>query len=151
LDLDDERSSFASSDPVLNRVWDFLKYSLKPCAQEAFIDTPTREKGGFLVDGLNESLVAMSAYGERLLTRKALVEFLQSMDHYWSSPPDQGRINFVYPNGDAVRDIRFHPGVSWWVWQYYLQDRRPGFCAIIIPGSKASPSTCTGISGPRPA
>ena len=122
LDLDDDRSAFESSDPVLNRVWDFLKYSLKPCVQEAFIDTPTREKGGFLVDGLNESLVAISVYGERLLTRKALVEFLQSMDHYWSSPLDQGRMNAVYPNGDGGRDIPdFTQAYPWWVWQYYLQ------------------------------
>jgi alpha-L-rhamnosidase len=122
LDLDDDRSSFASSDPILNRVWDFLKNSLKPCAQEAFIDTPTREKGGFLVDSLNESLVAMSAYGERLSTRKALVEFLQSMDHYWSSPADQGRMNAVYPNGDGARDIPdFTQAYLWWAWQYYLQ------------------------------
>ncbi len=122
LGLDDDRSAFTSSDPVLNRVWDFLKYSLKPCAQEAFIDTPTREKGGFLVDSLNESLVAMSGYGERLSTRKALVEFLQSMDHYWSSPADQGRMNAVYPNGDGARDIPdFTQAYLWWVWQYYLQ------------------------------
>jgi alpha-L-rhamnosidase len=122
LALDDDRSAFTSSDPVLNRVWGFLKYSLKPCAQEAFIDTPTREKGGFLVDSLNESLVAMWAYGERLLTRKALVEFLQSMDHYWSSPADQGRMNAVYPNGDGARDIPdFTQAYLWWAWQYYLQ------------------------------
>jgi len=120
--LDDDRSAFTSADPALNRVWDFLKYSIKPCAQETFIDTPAREKGGFLVDGLNESLAAMSAYAERLLTRKALVEFLQSMEHYWSSPADQGRMNAVYPNGDGARDIPdFTQAYLWWVWQYYLQ------------------------------
>jgi alpha-L-rhamnosidase len=120
--LDDDRSAFTSADPALNHVWDFLKYSVKPCAQEAFIDTPSREKGGFLVDGLNESLAAMSAYGERLLTRRVLAEFLQSMEHYWSSGADRGRMNAVYPNGDGARDIPdFTQAYLWWVWQYYLQ------------------------------
>jgi alpha-L-rhamnosidase len=121
-DLDDNRSTFSSANPVLNRVWDVLKNSVKPCAQESFVDTPSREKGGFLVDSLNESLAAMAAYGERLLTRKALVEFLQSMEQYWSTGADQGRMNAVYPNGDGARDIPdFTQAYLWWVWQYYLQ------------------------------
>ena len=99
-------------------MWHFLKRSILVGAQEQFLDTPTREKGGFLVDSLNESLVAMAAYGERKLTRRTLHEFLDSQTQYW---PD-GRLNAVYPNGDGARDITprsQRPSAShssiWWV------------------------------------
>ncbi len=87
-ELDASRSAFTSSHPTLNAVWDLCKHSVTLGAQEQFLDTPTREKGGFLVDSMNESLAAMFAYGERVLTRKTLREFLQSMEQYWD-----GRIN----------------------------------------------------------
>lgn len=117
-ELDDSRSTFTTSDDQLNAVWHFLKRSIPVAAQEQFLDTPTREKGGFLVDSLNESLVAMAAYGERKLTRRALHEFLDSQTQYW---PD-GRLNAVYPNGDGVRDIPdFTQAFLVWVWHYYMQ------------------------------
>jgi alpha-L-rhamnosidase len=91
-------------------------------AQEQFLDTPTREKGGFLVDSLNESLVAMAAFGERPLTRRTLHEFLDSMAHYWSSEGDWGRMNAVYPNGDGARDIPdFTQAYLVWAWHYFMQ------------------------------
>lgn len=121
-ELDGARSSFESSHATLDAVWDLMKYSVTLGAQEQFIDTPTREKGGFLVDSMNESLAAMCAYGERPLTRRTLHEFLQSMEPYWSDPLDRGRMNAVYPNGDGARDIPdFTQAYLIWVWQYYVQ------------------------------
>ena len=117
-ELDASRSCFDSSNATLNQVWHFLKRSILVGAQEQFLDTPTREKGGFLVDSLNESLVAMAAYGERKLTRRTLHEFLDSQTQYW---PD-GRLNAVYPNGDGARDIPdFTQAYLVWVWHYYMQ------------------------------
>jgi alpha-L-rhamnosidase len=127
-DLDGSRSHFASSNDTLNQVWEFLRRSLLLGAQEQFLDTPTREKGGFLVDSLNESLAAMAAYGERLLTRRTLHEFLDSMEQYWSSAADWGRMNAVYPNGDGARDIPdFTQAYLVWVWQYYLKSGDKAF------------------------
>jgi len=121
-ELDNSCSHFASDNKTLNEVWAFLKRSITVAAQEQFLDTPTREKGGFLVDSLNESLVAMSAFGERMLTRRTLHEFLDSMEQYWSSKADWGRMNAVYPNGDGARDIPdFTQAYLVWVWHYYLQ------------------------------
>lgn len=121
-ELEERVSGFTSSHPTLNAVWDLCKRSLYCGAQEQFIDTPTREKGGFLVDSMNESLAAMLAFGERVLTRKVLHEFLQSMEQYWSSAEDRGRMNAVYPNGDGARDIPdFTQAYLVWVWEYYLQ------------------------------
>lgn len=121
-ELEERASGFTSSHPTLNAVWDLCKRSLYCGAQEQFIDTPTREKGGFLVDSMNESLAAMMAFGERVLTRKALHEFLQSMEQYWSSEQDRGRMNAVYPNSDGARDIPdFTQAYLVWVWEYYVQ------------------------------
>ena len=119
--LDGRRSTFTSSHPTLNQVWEMMKYSLTLGAQEQFLDTPTREKGGFLVDSMNESLAAMVVFGERVLTHKTLQEFLHSMDHYWSSAGDWGRMNAVYPNGDGARDIPdFTQAYPVWLWEYYM-------------------------------
>ena len=121
-ELDASSSSFTSSHPTLNAVWDLCKHSITLGAQEQFLDTPTREKGGFLVDSMNESLAAMLAYGERVLTRKTLREFLQSMAQYWNDEPNRGRMNAVYPNGDGARDIPdFTQAYLVWVWEYFLQ------------------------------
>ncbi len=119
--LDDGRSTFDSSDSTLNEEWALMKRSVCLGAQEQFLDTPTREKGGFLVDSAHESLAAMAAFGERVLTLKTLNEFLHSMDQYWSAPADHGRMNAVYPNGDGARDIPdFTQAYLVWVWEYYL-------------------------------
>jgi alpha-L-rhamnosidase len=107
---------------MLNGVWALMKRSVYLGAQEQFLDTPTREKGGFLVDSVNESLAAMAAFGERALTRRTLNEFIQSMEHYWDSKQDKGRMNAVYPNGDGARDIPdFTQMFLVWVWAYYMQ------------------------------
>jgi alpha-L-rhamnosidase len=120
--MDGGRSSFASSDAVLNAVWALMKHSIPVCAQEAFVDTPTREKGGFLGDAAIQSMVAMPVYGERLLTRRSLGEFLQSMDQHWSGEGDRGRINAVYPNADGARDIPdYTQAFLPWVWAYYME------------------------------
>jgi alpha-L-rhamnosidase len=120
--LDASASDFASSDATLNAVWELMKHSIFTCAQEAFVDTPTREKGGFLLDGAAQSGVAMPVLRERALTRRALSEFLRSMEQHWSKPADRGRINAVYPNNDGARDIPdFTQSFLVWVWTYYLE------------------------------
>ncbi|HLF02318.1 MAG TPA: family 78 glycoside hydrolase catalytic domain, partial [Anaerolineales bacterium] len=136
--LDESRSTFTSSDSTLNWVWELMKRSLYLGAQEQFIDTPTREKGGFLVDSANESLAAMAAFGERVLTRKTLNEFLHSMDQYWASDSDRGRMNAVYPNGDGARDIPdFTQAYLIWVWEYYLQTGDQKFMSDHYPKLKS--------------
>jgi len=128
--LDANASAFESSDATLDAVWDLMKHSLFTCAQEEFLDTPTREKGGFLGDSILQSTVAMPVLGERALTRRTLGEFLQSMDQYWSKPADIGRINAVYPNGDGARDIPdFTQAYLTWVWTYYLETGDRAFLA----------------------
>ena len=120
--MDDTRSLFTSPNTTLNAVWDLMKHSLTVGAQEEFVDTPTREKGGFLGDGAIQSTEAMPVMAERVLTRKSLNEFIQSMTQYWSSAAHRGRINAVSPNTDGARDIPdYTQAYLPWVWEYYLE------------------------------
>jgi len=117
-ELDPNRSDFQSSNYILKQVWDLMKHSLLLGSQESFVDTPTREKGGFLGDGWSIGAAAMTTMGDRTMNRRILLEFLDSQDQYW---PD-GRLNAVYPNGDGKRDIPDYTQMYLvWAWDYYMQ------------------------------
>jgi alpha-L-rhamnosidase len=117
-ELQPERSHFSSSNPMLNKVWEMMSHSLVLGAQESFVDTPTREKGGFLGDGWSQGVSAMKVMGDRVLNHRVLLQFLDSQDQYW---PD-GRLNAVYPNVDGKRDIPdFTQQYLLWAWDYYEQ------------------------------
>lgn len=161
--LDGGASFFESSDDTLNEVWALMKHSLFTCAHEAFVDTPTREKGGFLGDAAIQSTVAMPVLNERPLTQRSLREFLQSMEQHWSAPADRGRMNAVYPNNDGGRDIPdFTQAYLPWVWAYYMEtgDRAfleanwpkladiGGYISRHIDGETGLVTRLTGGSGP---
>lgn len=119
---EDEAAAFESADTRLDAVWELMRHSLYTCALETFVDTPTREKGGFLGDAVIQSSVAMPVLHERALTRRVLGEFIQSMEQHWSEPGDRGRINAVYPNNDGARDIPdYTQAFLEWVWDYYME------------------------------
>lgn len=118
-DVDPARTArVRTSSPGVDAAYDLMRRSALYGSQTQFLDTPTREKGQFLGDSVDTSLATMSAYGERLLSRQSIREFIASQARYW---PD-GRLNAVYPNGDGKRDIpdytEMFPG---WVWDYYQQ------------------------------
>lgn len=118
FELDPSRSSFKSSNEMLNNVWELMTHSLILGAQEDFVDTPTREKGAFLLDSWNQSVPCMSVMYDRTMSMRALNQFMESQDQYW---PD-GRLNAVYPNVDGARDIPdFTQSYLLWVWDYYIQ------------------------------
>lgn len=121
--LDESLSSFESSDRTLNDVWSLMKRSLIIAAHEEYVDTPSREKGGFLGDAAIMSTVSMPVYGERLLTHRQFHEYLTSMEQFWSTPEtNRGRINAVYPNNDRGRDIPdYTQAFLLWVWDYYME------------------------------
>jgi alpha-L-rhamnosidase len=113
----DNAATFTSSQPVLNAIFQLARHSALYDSQQQFLDTPTREKGQFLGDSANVSTATMAAFGERNLTRQALLDFAASQRRYW---PD-GRVNAVYPNGDGKRDIpEYTMAYVQWVWQDYL-------------------------------
>lgn len=118
FELDPSYSSFESSNEMLNKTWELMKHSLILGAQEDFVDTPTREKGAFLLDSWSQAVPCMSVMYDRTMNARSLNQFLESQDQYW---PD-GRINAVYPNIDGGRDIPdFTQSYLVWVWDYYMQ------------------------------
>jgi alpha-L-rhamnosidase len=103
--MNDAASSFTSSNATLNAVWDLMKHTLPVDAQEEFIDS-MRQKGGFLGDGFQQSLAAMQVEDERVLTRRRLNEFIESMGQFWAAPAaNVGRVNACYPDDENARDI----------------------------------------------
>ncbi|WP_051217681.1 family 78 glycoside hydrolase catalytic domain [Nocardioides insulae] len=118
---DDAASTFESSDPTLDAVYDLMQRSLLYSVQETFVDTPTREQGQFLHDTVNISHGLMTSAGERVASRQAIREFMLSQARYWNAGDSAGRYNAVYPNGDGKRDIPdFTEVVPSWIWNYYL-------------------------------
>lgn len=116
--LDFTASLFESSNEMLNQVWELMKHTIVEGSQESFVDTPTREKGGFLGDSWSTGTSAMVTMGERTMNRKALIEFITSQDQYWAD----GRMNAVYPNVDGGRDIPDYTQMFlFWLWDYYMQ------------------------------
>lgn len=109
--------TFESSNRVVDDVVELARHSALYGCQEQFVDTPTREKGQFLMDAFNISQVTTRAFGERRLSRQAIDEFVESHYRYWAP---SGRLNAVYPNGDGKRDIPdFSESFPEWVWRYY--------------------------------
>jgi hypothetical protein len=126
-------ATFASSNPMLDRVFALMQRSALLTAQDTFLDTPTREKGQFLGDTEDESLATMAAFQERLLTREAIVDFAESQDRYWPN----GAMNAVYPNGDAKRDIPDYTEMfPEWVMAYYQQTGDSALLARVYPAMK---------------
>jgi hypothetical protein len=112
----DKAATFSSDNPMLDRVFELMQRSALQSEQNVFLDTPTREKGQFLGDTVDESFASMTASHERSLTREAIVAFMHSQDRYWGN----GAMNAVYPNGDAKRDIPDYTEMfPEWVMRYY--------------------------------
>jgi alpha-L-rhamnosidase len=127
--MNDAASSFTSSNTTLNNVWDLMKQSLPVGAQEEFLDS-MRQKGGFLGDGFQQSIVAMPVEGERVLTRRQLGEFIESMRQFWNTGANLGRVNACYPDVSNARDIPdYTQAFLQWVWEYYLQTGDRDFIA----------------------
>jgi len=127
--MNDAASSFTSPNTTLNAVWGLMKETLPIDAQEEFIDS-MRQKGGFLGDGFQESLAAMQVEDERVLTRRRLNEFIESMGEFWNTGPDVGRVNACYPDDNNARDIPDYTQMYLdWVWEYYMQTGDRAFLA----------------------
>lgn len=48
--FDDNAATFKSSNPSLNKIWDFCKYSIKATNMDLYIDCPTRERVAYEAD-----------------------------------------------------------------------------------------------------
>lgn len=130
---DGHAATFSSSSSTLDSVFSLMQRSALQSEQDTFLDTPTREKGQFLGDTVDESYASMSALDERLLTRQAIVDFIGSQNRYWTN----GAMNAVYPNGDAKRDIPDYTEMfPDWVMRYYQLSGDHALLAQAYPAMK---------------
>ncbi len=128
-----QAATFQSDNPTLDAVFALMQRSALQSAQDTFLDTPTREKGQFLGDSVDESFASMSSLDERLLTRQAIVDFIASQARYWPN----GAMNAVYPNGDAKRDIPDYSEMfPEWVMDYYQQTGDTALLAQAYPAMR---------------
>ena len=126
-------ASFQSENHTLDSVFSLMQRSALQSAQNVFLDTPTREKGQFLGDTVDESFASMSSLDERSLTRQAILDFAQSQARYWPN----GAMNAVYPNGDAKRDIPDYSEMfPEWVMRYYQLTGDAGLVAQVFPAMR---------------
>ncbi|MBN1342318.1 MAG: family 78 glycoside hydrolase catalytic domain [Phycisphaerae bacterium] len=65
-----QRGSFACSDPLLNKIWEVGRHTLRCCAEDTFTDCPTYEQTYWVGDGRNEAMVDYAAFGDVALTRR---------------------------------------------------------------------------------
>jgi alpha-L-rhamnosidase len=132
-------ATFISDNQMLNNVFELMAHSLINGVQETFVDTPTREKGQFLVDAANISYGTMVLTGERATTIQAIREFVQSQRRYWFNGDEAGRYNAVYPNGDGKRDIPDYTELfPDWVWEYFVQSNDYALLQEIYPSLRAT-------------
>lgn len=133
------QASFHSGQQTLDDVFGLMAHSLINGVQETFVDTPTREKGQFLVDAANVSYGTMTLTGERATTAQAIREFVQSQHRYWFNGDEAGRYNAVYPNGDGKRDIPDYTELfPDWVWEYFVQSSDWALLQEVYPSLRAT-------------
>ena len=114
-------STLRTSSEMVNSVFLLLQRSGLYAVQNQFVDTPTREKGQFLVDAVNSSASTTSGSYERQMTRKAILQFLDSSDRHWSGEDVLGMYNAVYPNIEGCRGIPdFSLNLPHMAWRYYM-------------------------------
>jgi alpha-L-rhamnosidase len=131
---DEPAATFQSSDPTLDAIFGLGAHSALYSAQEEYVDTPTREKGGWLWDGFNESTTAMAAFDEQNLTRKSLLEFAESQSRYWPN----GAVNKIYPTSLGALDINeFTEIYPEWVWQYWMHTGDQQLLRAVYPALEA--------------
>jgi len=119
--VEGRESTLDTSDEMMDQVFEFMKRSGLYSVQNQFVDTPTREKGQFLGDAINISAATMSGSYERQMTRKAILQFIDSAKRFWNSGDYLGRYNAVYPNIEGRRDIpEYTLNFPLLVWRYYL-------------------------------
>lgn len=69
-----------SSDPVLDAAWQIGTHTVQISAEDTFIDTPRRERAGWLADMRPEAVAAYYAFGDYALARHSIELFFKSQD-----------------------------------------------------------------------
>lgn len=74
--------AFASSDPILNRIWKMSERTLQLCMEDTFTDCPLYEQTLWIGDARNEALYAFAAYGNYDVSARSLELGAQSLEKF---------------------------------------------------------------------
>lgn len=77
--LDEEACRFESEDEILKQIWDICKLGVQLCAQETYVDCPSREKGQYLGDNTVIGHTHMYISGDMRMFKKAIRDFALSV------------------------------------------------------------------------
>ncbi len=79
------QSTFTSSNPTLNNVFQLLERSALYGGQQEYNDSPDRQDGQFLGDTVDQSFTTTEGLDERSLTRQAIQDMIDSQNRFWLS------------------------------------------------------------------
>jgi len=77
----EQPASFASSDELMNRIWEMCFHGVRIGTQDTYYDCPTREKGGFVGDALITGQSHYLLTGDIRVFRKFITDFANSARH----------------------------------------------------------------------
>ena len=98
-----QRGTFASSDPLLDRIWQIGVDTLRPNMTDAYTDTPWRERGQWWGDAYVEFQVNRVAFGDTALLRRGLILMAEAFNN--------GEPEALAPNGEGIRMLDY--GMLW--------------------------------------
>jgi hypothetical protein len=127
------RGRFRCSEPVAEQVWDACVNTTDLCTDDAFMDTPLREKRNWLGDGSHAVLGALAAWGDTPVIRRYFELATQGA-------LGDGMLRMFFPGGDfpektkVVNTIPQHALV--WacrVGEFYRHTGDRRFLAAMVP------------------
>ncbi|MHB1462156.1 MAG: family 78 glycoside hydrolase catalytic domain [Armatimonadota bacterium] len=74
---------FASSDGMLNQIYDISRRTTRLCMEDTFVDCPAYEQTYWVGDSRNEALANMAVFGDGCITKRCLRLAAESM---WRAP-----------------------------------------------------------------
>lgn len=126
------QGAFSCGDPLLDACWEIGVNTLRACAEDTMVDTPTRERGAWIGDSLSVGLdIAAVAYSDLTIFRRMLLlaaqgaradglvaglasgpplhmptfaaQWVTAAVHYWELTGDMETMHALYPA--ACRNI----------------------------------------------
>jgi len=86
---------FASSDPLLDRIWQVGAHSVRCCSEDTYTDCPSYEQTHWVGDARNEALVDLVVNGDPRLSRHCWIQTGRSLDR---SPITESHVPSAWQN-----------------------------------------------------
>lgn len=90
-----KNGSFSCSHPVLDRIWEMGWRTLRVCSEDAYTDTPFRERGLYAGDALPEYGITLAASGDSRLMKRSLLLFQDMYRDQMMHGKEEGLNDFV--------------------------------------------------------